>query len=69
MKSKRWCKKDIQDVISKYNAGVDARTIAVEFGRPVASVRTLIYRHISNQNKGTDREKLDCMPNPFRKEK
>lgn len=44
-RSRRWEKRDVQDVIARYMAGVDVFTIAEEFGRPVASIRTLIYRH------------------------
>lgn len=46
---------------------VDVFTIAEEFGRPVASIRTLIYRHELPRKKvrAMDRVKLDCMPDPF----
>lgn len=66
-RSRRWEKRDVQDVIARYMAGVDVFTIAEEFGRPVASIRTLIYRHELPRKKvrAMDRVKLDCMPDPF----
>ena len=66
-RSRRWEKRDVQDVIARYMAGVDVFTIAEEFGRPVASIRTLIYRHELPRKKvrAMDRVKLDCMPDPL----
>ena len=66
-RSRRWEKRDVQDVIARYMAGVDVFTIAEEFGRPVASIRTLIYRHeLERKNvRAMERFKLDCMPLPF----
>lgn len=65
---RRWDKFEVQDVIARYMAGVDVFTIAEEFGRPVASIRTLIYRqglHRREKSSADDRAKLDCMPDPF----
>lgn len=65
---RRWDKFEVQDVIARYMAGVDVFTIAEEFGRPVASIRTLIYRqglHRRVKSPVNDRAKLDCMPDPF----
>lgn len=66
-KNRRWDKCDVQDVIARYMAGVDVWTIAEEFGRPVASIKTLIYRNNLHRKKVrvNDRIKLDCMPDPF----
>lgn len=45
IRRKRWDKRDVQDVTARYMSGVDVQTIAEEYGRSVASIRTLIYRH------------------------
>lgn len=67
-RSRRWEKRDVQDVIARYMAGVDVFTIAEEFGRPVASIEMMIYRqglHRREKSSADDRAKLDCMPDPF----
>lgn len=64
---RRWDKFEVQDVIARYLSGEDVQAIAEEYGRPVASIRTLIYRHELPRKKvrAMDRVKLDCMPDPF----
>lgn len=64
---RRWDKFEVQDVIARYLSGEDVQAIAEEYGRSVASIRTLIYRHELPRKKvrAMDRVKLDCMPDPF----
>lgn len=66
-RSRRWEKRDVQDVIARYMAGVDVFTIAEEFGRPVASIRTLIYRHeLPRKNAGNGSRKTGLYARPIR---
>lgn len=67
-RSRRWEKRDVQDVIARYMAGVDVFTIAEEYGRSVRSIEMMIYRqglHRREKSSADDRAKLDCMPDPF----
>lgn len=67
-RSRRWEKRDVQDVIARYMAGVDVFTIAEEYGRSVRSIEMMIYRqglHRRVKSPVNDRAKLDCMPDPF----
>lgn len=67
-RSRRWEKRDVQDVIARYMAGVDVQAIAEEYGRSVRSIEMMIYRqglHRRVKSPVNDRAKLDCMPDPF----
>lgn len=67
-RSRRWEKRDVQDVIARYLSGEDVQAIAEEYGRSVASIEMMIYRqglHRRVKSPVNDRAKLDCMPDPF----
>lgn len=67
-RSRRWEKRDVQDVIARYLSGEDVQAIAEEYGRSVRSIEMMIYRqglHRRVKSPVNDRAKLDCMPDPF----
>lgn len=67
-RSRRWEKRDVQDVIARYLSGEDVQAIAEEYGRSVRSIEMMIYRqglHRREKSSADDRAKLDCMPDPF----
>lgn len=43
-RSRRWEKRDVQDVIARYLSGEDVQAIAEEYGRSVRSIEMMIYR-------------------------